>query len=270
MKTSQSSQFYWSDFLLGTALLSCEEVGAYMRLLCFQWQEGSLPNDAKLLARLAQADERTISAILHKFSESSDGKLRNRKMEDVRKSLNAYKKTRSENGKRGGRPKKHVVSVCLAQKKHSESLPSPIPSPSPIPLIEVAALPFNSPEFESAWKDWKAARIESKKPLKPTTEKVKLSQLAKMGEQRAIAALIHSTGYQGIFEPTGSPQPSNCSNGTESAWSIRQRIEAAETTIARIKGINLTKNLPPDKRAEVYALRESVDQMNKQLAMMPQ
>lgn len=139
MKTSQSFSFYPADFLLGTALMSAEEVGAYIRLLCFQWQEGSLPNDENLLARLAQTNASIISSVTRKFAKGRDGRLRNSKMEDVRKSLTAYKKSRSENGSKGGRPKKHMVSGCLKDEKHTESLPSPIPSPSPIPPTPATA-----------------------------------------------------------------------------------------------------------------------------------
>lgn len=138
MKTSQSFTFYPADFLLGTALLSAAEVGAYIRLLCYQWQEGELPKDENLLARLALCDVTDIRAILPKFRETSDGKLKNRRLEEVRKSLSAYKKSRSENGKKGGRPPKaqgnHMVSPCFNGAKHSESFPSPSPSPSPSPF----------------------------------------------------------------------------------------------------------------------------------------
>ncbi len=143
MKTSQSFPFYPTDFLMGTALLSGAEVGAYIRLLCYQWQEGQLPNDQNLLARLAQTDEGIIAGIIHKFAVCSDGQLRNRKMEDVRKALNLYKKSRQENGRKGGRPKKHMVSSRLASEKHTESLPSPIPLPFPSP-ISVGVPPTDS------------------------------------------------------------------------------------------------------------------------------
>lgn len=135
MKTSQSFPFYPSDFLLGTVLMTDAQVGAYMRLLCYQWQEGSLPKDENLLARLAATNLETIQAILVKFKEGGDGKLRNKRMEDVRKSLISYRKSRSENGKLGGRGRKaqqkHMLSTSFSDAKHNESLPSPIPSPSP-------------------------------------------------------------------------------------------------------------------------------------------
>lgn len=136
MRTSPAFQFYPTDFLLGTAIFTPAEVGAYIRLLCHQWESGSVPNDVKLLARLSQSDEQTIETILVKFSPKKDGTLVNLKMEKVRKEADEYRKSRSSNGKKGGRPKKHMVSVCLPHGKHSESPPSPSPSPSPSPKEE--------------------------------------------------------------------------------------------------------------------------------------
>lgn len=76
-------------------------------------------------------------------------------------------------------------------------------------------LPFPSDSFAQAWKDWESSKREARKPLKPTTIKLQFAMLSKLGEARAIAALIHSTtnAYTGIFEPTKngntprSPQP---------------------------------------------------------------
>ncbi len=66
-------------------------------------------------------------------------------------------------------------------------------------------LPFPSEAFAEAWKDWKQHRSEKRKPITPLSAKKSLSDLSKMGEARAIAAINHSiaNGWQGIFEPTG-------------------------------------------------------------------
>lgn len=215
MKTSQSFPFYPTDFLMGTALMTAEEVGAYIRLLCYQWQEGGLPKEQNLLARLAQTNLENIAAISDKFREGSDGKLRNKKMEEVRKSLILYKKSRSDNGKKGGRPPKahgnHMVSLCLNGENHSESLPSPSPSPSPLPIPSpgkkpespaATVLPFQSEEFGAAWGEWKTHRSEIKKPIKPTQEAAQLAALKEVGEARAIAMIRYTIqmGWQGLRE----------------------------------------------------------------------
>jgi uncharacterized protein YdaU (DUF1376 family) len=146
MRTSQSFPFYHADFLLGTALLSCEQVGAYMRLLCHQWEQGSLPKDENLLAKLAQTSAENIQGILHKFQDAPGGKIKNRKLEEVRKSLNAYRKSRSDNGKKGGRPKKHMVSMCFPDAKAYEKPPTPTPSPIPSPIPTPTANGAHAPQ----------------------------------------------------------------------------------------------------------------------------
>ncbi len=104
-----------------------------MRLLCYQWQEGSLPKDDVILARLAQTDRETIAAVLNKFREGTDGRLRNPRMEKVRKSLNSYRKQQSQNGSKGGRPLKPNKSDGFSVGKPSKSSPTPTPIPSPTP-----------------------------------------------------------------------------------------------------------------------------------------
>lgn len=44
--------FYSKDFSLGTQDMSCEEVGAYMRLLIYQHQHGSIPSDVERMMRI--------------------------------------------------------------------------------------------------------------------------------------------------------------------------------------------------------------------------
>ncbi len=45
--------FYASDFKTSTESYTNEEVGAYIRLLCSQWDKGVLPSDPSRLARMA-------------------------------------------------------------------------------------------------------------------------------------------------------------------------------------------------------------------------
>ena len=68
--------------------------------------------------------------------------------------------------------------------------------------------PFDSDRFRQAWGEWEKSRREIGKPLKPTAIKLQYADLSKLGEERAIAALLHSAknGYQGIYEPKGGEQ----------------------------------------------------------------
>ncbi|MGI8602738.1 MAG: helix-turn-helix domain-containing protein [Verrucomicrobiales bacterium] len=67
------------------------------------------------------------------------------------------------------------------------------------------ALPFQSDEFKQQWGLWCSHRTEIKKRLTPTCARGQLSDLAAMGESRAIQALKHTIagGWTGIFEPNG-------------------------------------------------------------------
>jgi hypothetical protein len=68
-----------------------------------------------------------------------------------------------------------------------------------VPVPEVLL----TPDFEAAWADWKAHRIEIRKPLKPTQEAEQLRQFALWGVPRAVAAIRHTIlkGWQGVREP---------------------------------------------------------------------
>lgn len=107
MSKAPAFQFYSNDFLVGTAMLSVEEVGAYIRLLCFQWDCGGLPNDKEKLARLAGCGVATIEAIWGKFALSDDGMVRNARLEESRAGLERFKQLQREKAQKrwGGDPK---------------------------------------------------------------------------------------------------------------------------------------------------------------------
>lgn len=68
------------------------------------------------------------------------------------------------------------------------------------------ALPFSSKAFLEAWDDYTQARKEKRQTVTPTIQKVLCKKMDSWGEARSIAALIHSTGYTGLFEPhAGKP-----------------------------------------------------------------
>jgi len=57
--------------------------------------------------------------------------------------------------------------------------------------------------FQKAWNDWEQHRKEKKSSITPTARKQQLSLCAKIGVDRAVAAIEFSTmnGYSGLFEP---------------------------------------------------------------------
>jgi uncharacterized protein YdaU (DUF1376 family) len=91
--------------------MSLAERGAYITLLAYQWDTGSIPDDRTALARIfggcsrAQA-EKLWAKIGAKFRQGSDGLWRNMRLESERHRQAAYREAQRANGKLGGRPKK--------------------------------------------------------------------------------------------------------------------------------------------------------------------
>jgi len=89
-------QFYADDFLAGTLDLSQEEVGAYVRLLCHQWNRGSIPVEAEKQQRLAGG---SVSVdVLAKFRLQPDGKLVNERLEQERQKQADYREAQRQKG----------------------------------------------------------------------------------------------------------------------------------------------------------------------------
>lgn len=89
-------QFYAADFLIGCATMTLEQRGAYITLLCYQWDQDGLPNDKSTLAMLVGGNETVIEAVLYKFRECPDGKLRNHRLEKVREIQKEFGKKQSK------------------------------------------------------------------------------------------------------------------------------------------------------------------------------
>jgi hypothetical protein len=73
MNKPPAFQFYVDNFVEGTCDLTPHDVGCYMRLLCFQWTRGSIPDDVAKLERIVGG---TVSAdVLAKFKDGKNARL---------------------------------------------------------------------------------------------------------------------------------------------------------------------------------------------------
>lgn len=163
MKTSQSFPFYPSDFIHGTMFMRSEEVGAYMRLLCFQWEHGNIPDDSTKLIKITGLTHKKLDTVLEKFIKDEGGAYINARLERVRSEREAYQKRQSDLGKKGGRPKtnpfeteKPNESQPFSESEAKQKLPSPSPSPlTPIvPNGDEKGTDSKSPyseDFEDFW-----------------------------------------------------------------------------------------------------------------------
>jgi uncharacterized protein YdaU (DUF1376 family) len=93
-------QFYPDAFFMGTATMSAEAVGGYIRLLCWQWDRGSVPNDRKELLKISGVRPRFIDEILPKFPQSADGLRRNYRLEIEREKQNIFREKQAAKAKK--------------------------------------------------------------------------------------------------------------------------------------------------------------------------
>jgi uncharacterized protein YdaU (DUF1376 family) len=124
-------QFYADDFIGGTVDMTTEEVGAYIRLLCYQWGHGKAPVSKEAIDRVAGCT--VSSTVLNKFRRG-----KNVRLEAERRKQIEYREKQAINGAKGGRPPKRVGlglgSNSETQTEPKKSSPSPSPSPSPVQL----------------------------------------------------------------------------------------------------------------------------------------
>lgn len=80
-------KFYQKDFIASTVAMSAEEVGAFIRLLCYQWEHGEIPDDVEKLARIGGCSGSAVESVLNKFCIRSVSGLKNARMEEVRASM---------------------------------------------------------------------------------------------------------------------------------------------------------------------------------------
>jgi len=102
MGEAPAFQFYVSDFLLGTIDFTNAQAGAYIRLLCRQWDKGSVSEEKFILStKDLPSDEQ--EAVKSKFLYEN-GEYRNIRLENTRIKQEEFRKKQRENGKLGGRP----------------------------------------------------------------------------------------------------------------------------------------------------------------------
>ena len=115
MKTAPSFQFYPADFVSGTLTMDAAEVGAYIRLLCYQWNQGSCPTEPDDIARITGMPHAKLARrVLPKFTINGDS-MHNERLERTREEVESYRAKQANNGKKGGRPPKATTTKTETQ-----------------------------------------------------------------------------------------------------------------------------------------------------------
>jgi len=90
------------DWIRGTRGMRAEVKGVYIGLLIHQYDHGFLPADLETLCLIEPEVGKVWVILKDKFEEFEPGRLRNKKLEEVRD----FWAKQGKNGKKGGRPKK--------------------------------------------------------------------------------------------------------------------------------------------------------------------
>ena len=120
---SPAFQFYPADFLAGTCDLTTLEVGCYMRLLCFQWNRGSIPDQPDKLELIAGA--KVSDDVMSKFPVGDDGQRRNERMESEREKQAQYRELQRVKGVKSGETRRTAVEPRL-NRGSTEPEPRPV------------------------------------------------------------------------------------------------------------------------------------------------
>jgi uncharacterized protein YdaU (DUF1376 family) len=163
-------QFYADDFLGGTVDLGAEDVGAYIRLLCYQWGRGSIPSSIEVINRVAGCE--VSREVLAKFPEG-----KNRRMEAERAKQSEYRDKQAKNASKRWVGNANAYANAYANAMPNGCSPSPSPSPSPV-SVTVSSKGGVPLEPSTPLAGDKPAPV--KRFVKPSAEEVGL-QCAKIG-----------------------------------------------------------------------------------------
>lgn len=120
MTKSPAFQFYVQDFLIGVRHFNTQETGAYILLLCEQWDTGYIENSPTFLKKITGISEKKLKNVLAKF-EKVENKLFNKRLELEREKQNEYRDRQRLNGGKGGRPKKGLGFSGLSESKPTQN-----------------------------------------------------------------------------------------------------------------------------------------------------
>ncbi len=106
--------FYSNDFLSGTMLMSNEEVGIYIKLLCLQHQQGHLKEEDMLSIGATKK-------IFNKFIKDDEGDYYNERLEYEANKRKAYSESRKNNRKKKETYEEDMKNICNSYEEHMEN-----------------------------------------------------------------------------------------------------------------------------------------------------
>jgi uncharacterized protein YdaU (DUF1376 family) len=217
-----SFDFFASDFYAKTAHMTPAEVGVYIRLMCQQWFNGSIPRDKAQLSRMSicsleefnrawqavgekfeSSDETGDSIVNPKLAAQREFAMENWSFEKAKQSKRLTRKQlseiRSNAGKQGGRPPADKSKTTKQNQNKANGkrevgrgkLSKKDETPPTEPWI--GDCKYQSPEFRECWQRWLthvAACIGRDLPSKTDCDLMRLNTFD--DEAKAITWINHS------------------------------------------------------------------------------
>ena len=223
-------QLYADDFIAGTADMTAEEVGGFIRLLCHQWSHGGIPADQDRAARIAGLmGSPCVGYVLAKFPLSDGHTLKNVRLEKIREEQQAFRAKQAAAGLSGakkrwekcpddgdpnGDPNRVAIATPLAEAWPDDNSPSPSPIKdikTPKSEWEVAhgvELPElirtqNCLAAVKLWLQYKSEKRESYKKTGLTAALTKWSREFTPAEFPSIVEHSIASGWKGLYRPNG-------------------------------------------------------------------
>jgi len=146
--------------------------GAYMRVLCYAWTRGGVPDDEDACCRITGGMEAGDWAVIRgRLIALGDGRLSHQRLELERQAVAELKAKKAEAGRKGGRPKangKQTESKTKAdtpengkQNESKTKAPTPTPTPSPSSSLRSEEEIHTHAENEFCKPGWAAIEWES-------------------------------------------------------------------------------------------------------------
>ena len=208
--------FYPGDFLMATGHWTNAEVGAYLRLLCHQWANGSVPADERRISNIVGVHGADFiemwSVVRAKFTADGEGRLVNPRLEKVRAEVD----DRSDKARKAAQQRWSIAQADA--KRDAKPMPSKSKSKSKIKVKtktkQKAAMPpipkeLDTPEFKTKWQEWLKFRRTYKKPVNPPGARTSLKRLEALGPTAAVAVIDTSIAndWQGLFPERSKANP---------------------------------------------------------------
>jgi hypothetical protein len=233
--------FYPGDWLGGTTTMNRHLKGCYLDVLIAQFNIGPLSFDE--IQEVLGADfEKFWPRLQKKFSINKDGLFFNERLELEKEKRQKYLLHQSENGKKGGRPKKpnetHGLSQTKPKQKHLENRnenrsinkeENENKKTRAKKNENRVLMPF-AEKFKQAWQEWKNYKMQQHgfKYKSDGTEQAAINQLVNLSpdEETCIAIINQSMGmgWKGFFALKNNSQ-NGTANETRGQFS-REGIQA--------------------------------------------